>query len=288
VAILGPTRTGSAVAVARELPTLEIPMISVGSTGDWRSAAGVFNAWTFRTTRVDTYLIEPLLRFVRDSLKLSRVALFSTSDDDWSKSLAPVYRATLDTLGMQLVADESQKTGELDRGAQLQRIRSARPQALIINVIATDAPTIADQARRVGVTSQLIGTGGFTNPSTWSLAAAGVLDGVVVAENYDASGGRPAVKNFQQLYRERHEGEAPPYAAYAWDAILLVADACRRADPCSDRAKLRDAIASTRSLEAVLGVMTFTGPGDAEKEPLILEIQSGSYRLRQAAHADRP
>src|SRR5712664_3989388 len=71
-AILGPTRTGETVAVAKLLPNLQIPMMSVGSTGDWKSAGGEFNDWTFRSTRVDTYLIEPLLKTARDQFQVKR------------------------------------------------------------------------------------------------------------------------------------------------------------------------------------------------------------------------
>jgi branched-chain amino acid transport system substrate-binding protein len=283
--VLGPTRTGATVAAARLLPELRIPMISVGSTGDWRAASGAeFNAYTFRTTRTDARLILPLLAFARDSLKVHRVALFSTVDDDWSRSLVPLYLHQADSLGIVVTDTLTQKTGDLDRTPQLTRVRRSAPDALIINTLSTDAPTIATQARRLGITGQLLGTAGFSNPQTWKLADPGALEGAILAENYYAASARPAVRAFVNAYRAKFGADAPPYAAYAWDAMMLLADACRRVGgECRDREALRTALGATANFEAVLGTLTYHDAGDAEKAPVILDIRGGQY-VQRGAH----
>ncbi|HEY0016926.1 MAG TPA: ABC transporter substrate-binding protein [Longimicrobium sp.] len=276
--IVGPTRTGTAVAVARVLPSLRIPMMSVGATGDWRAAAGEFNEWTFRSTRVDTYLIPPLLRTARDSLGVRTVAIVSTGDDDWSRSTLAVYRQTLRELGMRLVAEETQMTGDADRSAQLTRIRAAAPDALVINTLASDAPTIADQARRMGIRARFLGTAGFTTPQTWKLAGPGVLDGTLVADNYDPGSARPIVGEFIRRYRARFQADPPPYAAYAFDGLLLMAEAARRAPDPADRRAVRDALGTIRDFEAVLGRVSYRGRGDADKPAVVRQIQGSGVR----------
>lgn len=276
--IVGPTRTGTAVAVARVLPSLRIPMMAVGATGDWRAAAGEFNEWTFRSTRVDTYLIPPLLRTARDSLGVRTVAIISTGDDDWSRSTLTVYRQTLRELGMRLVAEETQMTGDADRSAQLTRIRAAAPDALVINTLSTDAPSIADQARRLGIRARFLGTAGFTTAQTWRLAGPGVLDGTLVADNYDPDSPRPIVREFIRRYGARFGDDPPPYAAYAFDGLLLMAEAARRAPDPADRRAVRDALGAIRDFEAVLGRVSYPGRGDAEKKALVRQIQGGGFR----------
>lgn len=277
-ALLGPTRTGTAVAVARVLPSLRIPMLSVGATGDWRAAAGEFNEWTFRSTRVDTYLIPPLLQTARDTLGVRTVAIVSTGDDDWSRSTLTVYRQALRELGMRLVAEETQMTGDADRSAQLTRIRAAAPDALVINTLAGDAPTIAAQARRLGIRAAFLGTAGFTTPQTWGLAGPGVLDGTLVADNYDPGSTRPIVREFVRRYRARFRADPPPYAAYAFDGLLLMAEAARRAPDPADRRAVRDALGGIRDFEAVLGRVSYPGRGDAAKPAVVLQIQGTGFR----------
>jgi branched-chain amino acid transport system substrate-binding protein len=206
------------------------------------------------------------------------VAAIFTSDDDWSASVMRVYERVIGELGMQLVAKESQRTGETDRSPQLTNIKRASPNALIINVLATDAPTIASQARRMGIRARFLGTAGFTNPQTWSLADPGALEGTLVAENYYSGSERPAVREFMERYRQAFGSEPAPYAAYAYDGLRLLMNAYGRAGGCNRQA-IRDALASTRDFEGVLGVLTYNGSGDARKTPVILEIREGQLSL---------
>lgn len=278
-AILGPTRTGSTVAVSKVLPELQIVAMSVGSTGDWKSAVGEFNEWTFRSTRVDTHLIGPLLTTAKERLGVQRVAIIYTADDDWSVSVLDVYEREIERLGLELVAKESQMTGDTDRSAQLTKIAAEDPDALIINTLSSDAPTIADAARQRGIRARFLGTAGFTNPDTWSLAGEGVLNGTLVAENFYPGDSRPVVRQFVDRYRERFGKEPPPYAAYAYDGLLLVAEACRLSQDPRNRQQVRDSLSSLSNFEGLLGVLTYKGSGDAVKEPVILEIGEEGYSL---------
>lgn len=279
LAIVGPTRTGETVAVAGLLPQLEIPMMSVGSTGDWRSAAGEFNAWTFRSTRVDTYLVAPLLTAARDRFGVRTVGIISTSNDDYAVSVLPVYKAAIRDLGLSLVAETTQLTGDTDRAAQLTAIRAKAPDALIINTLSSDAPSIAAQARKLGVKSRFIGTAGFSNPQTWTLANPGELDGTLTADNFFSGSTGPAVADFVRRYRAKYGAEPAAYAAYAYDGLRIVADAIRRAGPGATRSSVRAALASTTNFEGVLGRLTYKGSGDAEKPAVLLQIEQGRYQL---------
>ncbi|HEX8396273.1 MAG TPA: ABC transporter substrate-binding protein [Pyrinomonadaceae bacterium] len=277
-AILGPTRTGETVAIAKLLPQLQLVMMSIGSTGDWKSAGGEFNEWTFRSTRVDTPLILPLLRAARDKFNVKRVAIMTTANDDSAKSLLPVYQEAIQNLGLEMVATESQMAGDTDRSAQLSKIKAANPDALILNT-PTDAPAIADQARQAGIQARFIGTSGFANPAMWKAARdVNVLNGTLLAENFFAGSERPAVKDFVERYKKKFGGDAPPpYSAYGYDGAMLVFDAIKRAQNPRDRKAIRDALGSTSNFDGVLGTLTYKDRGDAEKQPIILSIEKGQY-----------
>lgn len=283
LAILGPTRTGSSVAVSRIVSTLKIPMVSVGSTGDWAGASGQeFNEWTFRSTRVDTQLVRPLLRAMRDRFGVHTLAAIYTANDDWSASVMKVYEQAVQELGLELVAKESQMTGDADRSAQLTKILETHPDALIINAIATDAPTIASQARRVGITARFLGTAGFTNPDTWRLADSGALEGTVLADNFYPESPRPAVQRFVAEYRRRFSAPSPAYAAYAFDGLNLLARAFSDAANPKTRETIRFAFGRITAFEGVLGVLSYHGRGDADKTPILLQISGSQYtRLGQ-------
>lgn len=282
VAIIGPTRTGEAVAVSKIVPDLKVAMMSVGSTGDWKSAAGQdFNDWTFRSTRVDTDLVRPLLKTARDLFGIKRVAAIYTANDDWSVSVMRVYEANITALGMSLTLKESQMGGDADRSAQLTKIKATNPDGLIVNTLSSDAPSIADQARRVGIRARFIGTAGFSNPSTWKLAQPGVLEGALVAENFYTDSPRPAVKAFVQKYKSQFGAEPPPYAGYAYDGLMILAHAVRNAANPADRSSVRASLGSVTHFDGVLGDITYHGKGDAAKVSVILQITGAQYKLVQ-------
>jgi len=265
VAIIGPTRTGETVAVAKLLPNLQIPMMSVGSTGDWKSAGGEFNDWTFRSTRVDTNLIEPLMLEARDRFNIKRIAILYTANDDYSISVQPVYERA------------SQMTGDADRSAQLTKIMAENPDGLILNTLSSDAPTIADQARRLGFKGRFIGTAGFSNPATWNLAGPNVLEGTLTADNFFPGSEKTSVREFMARYKKKFGADPPAYAAYAYDGVMLVAEAIKNASS-NDRKSVREALGSISNFDGVLGTLTYHGKGDAEKTPIILQITNGTYQ----------
>lgn len=281
VAIVGPTRTGCTVAVARLLPLLKLPMMSVGSTGDWPAAEGRFNDWTFRSTRVDSYLVGPLLAAARDRFGIKTIGIIYTANDDWSASVLKVYTRVAHDLGIPVTSVKGQMTGDIDRSVQLTDILTTKPDGLVINTLASDAPLIAAEARRLGFTGRFIGTAGFTNPQTWNLADPGVLEGTLLADNFFAGSSRPAVQRFVAQYRKAYSAEPPAYAAYAYDGLLLVAEAARRAHDPHDRAQLRNELAGIAGFDGALGKLTYHGSGDAQKEPLVLMISHGRYSLIQ-------
>ncbi len=279
--ILGPTRTGCAIAISKILPDLKVAMISVGSTGDWESAfGGPFNEWTFRSTRTDTFLIGPLIAAANKKFGIRRLAVISTGNDDWSVSVRKLYLKSAAEQQIDIVADVMQSTGDTDRSAQLSKIRAATPDAVIVNTNPNDAAGIAAQARRMGIRARFIGTAGFSSPAIWRLAPDGALDGTLVGENFYLGSTRTVVRDFVKAFQAKYNVEPPPYSAYAFDGMLIAMDAIRRSGHPKNRDEVRQAIAATKSLEGVLGSITYAdGRGDARKPALVLEIRSGGYRL---------
>lgn len=276
LAIVGGTRTNVAQEIAKLTPASKIAFVSVGSTGVWQ---GEFPEGVYRSTRTDKSLVRPLLSFARDSLKAKRIAIVSASDDAWSASLTPIYTSESADLGMSLVAAVSENKGELDASAKLQRVVASRPDVVVINLPATLALPIANRLSKLGLANVLfLGTAAFSTPATWKLSDSTVLDRVVLAEQYFPASPRAATVAFAKAYRAKYGEDAPPYAAYAYDGLQLLAAACGRLPSCT-RETLMAEIGRTTDFNGVLGQLTYRGPGDAVKPIYVLRIRSGSYRL---------
>ena len=286
LAIVGATRTNVAQEIAKFTPAQGVPFISVGSTGVWQ---GDFPAGVYRSTRTDKQLVGPLLRFAHDSLGVRKIALISATDDAWSASLIPLYDAEAARLGISISVVVSENKGELDASAKLQRVVADRPDAVVINLPAPLALPIANRLTKLGLAKQLLlGTAAFSTPATWQLADSGVLSRVVLAENYYPSSLRPATRAFADAYRKKYHEEAPPYAAYAYDGLRLLASACARLKPACARAGLMNEFGRTQGYEGVLGTLSYSGSGDAVKPIYVLRIEGRGYRLAAQLGGNAP
>ena len=63
----------------------------------------------------------------------------------------------------------------------------------------------------------------------------------------------------------------------AYDAYLIAVDAIKRANSVEPQ-KIRDAIATTKDLEAVTGKTTLDKNGDAEKAAVIKVVKEGTFK----------
>lgn len=66
--------------------------------------------------------------------------------------------------------------------------------------------------------------------------------------------------SYYQTYKEAYKADASPFGANTYDALMIVADAIKRAGS-TDKAKVRDAIEQTQGLVGLNGTF-FMSPAD--------------------------
>jgi len=282
VCILGPTTTDEATTAANLLTQLPqpLPMLSIGSSGQWLPNGGQFNEWTFRSTRVDTVIVPDLLRAAQKKYKVHRAVMIYHQDNEWSMSVKPVYENACRELGIDLVAEEAASKGASDWSAQLTKVKGLNPDLIIVNCMAGPAPKVVAQARDMGIKTPCIGTAGFTNPQTWTTAGT-ALDGVLVGDIFDPEADTQEVKDFVAAYKAKYKQTPPAYAAYAYAGYTLFVRATRSAKDPTDRKQLRDSLGALKDIPTVLGTVSYSGKGDITQHPVISEIKGGAYHRLQ-------
>ena len=89
----------------------------------------------------------------------------------------------------------------------------------------------------------------------------------------DLEADRPVVREFVDAYRKAYgNNQIATFSAYAYDAVLLVDDAIRRAGS-TDRKAVAAALGSTKGYQGVTGEYSYDGKGDNVKPvPYIMEL----------------
>ncbi len=111
-----------------------------------------------------------------------------------------------------------------------------------------------------------MGGNGFNTPLIISLTKAS-SEGTIFGGAYDCTNPDPVNQAFVSDYQAKY-GDAPDqFAAQAYSALKIVADALHRAGS-SDPKALRDALAATKDLPTPLGAFAFDANRNASRKPM--------------------
>ena len=247
-----------------------VPQLTPSSTAAAISQQG--NPWIFRVALPDTVLGMDLARFVGSDLKLKRVGFLSVNDD-FGKGGYEAFVAEATKLGLEISAAETYGRGDKDFTAQLTKIKSTNPEALVQWSRYAEAALISQQARQPGYSIPMLGSDAHAAPKFLELAGSSA-EGSYYVGHWSITAGWSESKTFVERYRARYGREPDQYSAQGYTSAELLVDALKRA-PSADRAALRDALAGTKGLKTAMGTMQFNEQGDLVYPTFMVRIVNG-------------
>jgi branched-chain amino acid transport system substrate-binding protein len=288
-AIIGPTLTGTGMAVKKIIHDGRIPTVmTVG--GDpvimGGEKLGPFD-WVFKSPQRSSVAVKRLYLYLKDK-GITKIALLTASDGfgkdgaGWLKKLAPEF-------GLTIVAEEAFGPTDTDMTAQLTRVKNAAPQALVVWTIGPAGAIVSKNKAQLGIDLPLFQCHGLPDPKYIELAGK-ASEGdrmpatkLMVADALpDSDPQKPVIQEFIRLYTEvyGYHKQFPinTHSGYAWDAILIVAEAMKKVGTDADA--LRSAIEQTRDYVGVSGVYHLT-PEDHNgldvDSMVIVQVKDGRF-----------
>ncbi len=283
LAIIGPSRTGTSLAVAPLAERYRVPLISC--------AAGIkivepVKPYVFKVAQSDRLAVKKIYQYLK-AKGLTKVALltvsngFGQSGREELKRLAPRY-------GIEIVADELFGPKDTDMKPQLIRIRRTGAQVVICWGTNPGPAIVARNMRELGMPQKLIMSHGVASKRFIELAGkaaegiilpAGKL--IVAHELPDNDPQKPLLLSYIERYKARYGKEPSSFGGHAYDAFLLLKEALARAG--ADRAKIREALENIKGLKGIHGVFNMSPQdhnGLSEREAFVLvEIRGGNFHL---------
>lgn len=233
--------------------------------------------WTFRNIYDDTFQGYSLAHYVHDKLKLSSVGVFY-DNDDYGIGLKNAFIAEAETLGVDIVGQESFERDTVDFTPQLVKIASAKPDAIMIGGLYTQAAQIAAQARRMGITAPLLGADGLHSIDLIKIGG-DATEGMLITVPFLMELGDDRTKAFVAAYQAKYHDDPDSWAALTYDAVGTILTAIERAG--TDRRAVRDAVAAMNSPETgyrgVTGVSYFDANGDTQKPVHVATVRNGAF-----------
>jgi branched-chain amino acid transport system substrate-binding protein len=274
VAILGPTLSTEMQVVGPEADLNGVPIMGTSTT-----AAGIpqIGEYVFRNSIPESLAIPASVKAAVDKYGVKKVAILYGNDDVFTKSGYDTMKQTATDLGLEILTEETFQKGQSDYKAQLTKIKSLNPDLILASALYNEGAVIMDQARKMGIDVPFVGGNGFNSPQVIDIAG-DAADGLIVATPWFGGKDDQKVQEFVKKYTEKY-GKAPDqFAAQAYDALYVMAEALKNAGE-ADRDKLRDALAEIQGFQGILGEMSFDADGDIVMDPTVLVIKDGKFQI---------
>jgi branched-chain amino acid transport system substrate-binding protein len=290
IALIGPTRTDSGMAIKPYVEEKGIPTVmTIG--GDPVIAGGKFGSfrWTFKTPQRTSVAVKKVYGYLKKQ-GIKKVAIIHATDGfgrdgmNWLNELAPEF-------GMEIVALESFDVNDADMTTQLTKIKASGAEAVICWTIGPAGAKVARNFKQLGFTVPLIQCHGQPDPKYIELAGE-ASEGTImpstrlmVAEQLpDNDPQKPVVLEFIRLYKDvyHYDKQYPinTHSGYAWDALMLLAQAMRKAG--TDREAIRAELEKIDGYVGVSGIFRLTPEdhnGLGTDSLVIVKIEKGSWKL---------
>jgi len=271
VAVLGEAASSRTIAGARVAQKYGVPLITPSSTNVQVTAIG---DKIFRVCFIDSFQSTVLARYVRENLKLTKVAVLYDQTQAYSKGLATELAAEVKKRGGEIVSLQAYSGGDQDFSAQLTTIRESKPEILFIPGYYTEGANIAIQARKLGLDVPLLGADGWSSPQLGVIGGAAV-EGATYSDHYANDEARPEVQAFVARFQaEYNQPPADVLAALGYDAARVLFQAMTRAGSTNGDAVAK-ALAATRDFHGVTGVLTMDAQRNPTKSAVIVQIRNG-------------
>ncbi len=287
--VFGPTLSNSAQTGDPLAQGSKIVVFGTSNTADGITSIGDY---VFRNSVTEADVLPETLKMAVRKSGVKKVAVLYGNDDVFTKSGYDNFRKALDDLKIPVTTTETYAKGDVDFKAQLTKIKSTNPDAIVLSALLAEGAPIMVQARQLGLNVPVIGGNGMNSTKVFELAK-GASDGLYVGSPWSASNDTPENTKFIKAYAARFGSDPDQFAAQAYDAMYIVTEALKSTkltgNLAADRAALRDALPAVKHVGAT-GAFAFRramakdgkpAGYDAQQTPIVSVTKDGKFVIER-------
>ena len=274
--ILGTYGSSLAMAAGNIVKEAKVPAIGTSCTNPQVTAN---NDYYFRACFIDPFQGTVMANYAfKQGAK--KVAIVQEVSNDYSVGLAKFFVEAFQKLTNDknsIIDVANYQTGDKDFTAVLTNLKAKNPDAVFAPGNFTESALLIKQARQLGMKVPFMGGDTWETQEFIDVGGKDV-EGCVLSTAFDREkASTEEAKKFLKAYTDEYKGEPSALSALGYDSYLIAIDAIKRAGG-TDSKKIRDAIATTKDLEAVTGKTTLDKNGDAIKAAVIKVVKDGKFK----------
>ena len=284
VAIIGSVNSSVTLAAMEVSEDAGIPMVTPISSGAAITGSG--NQYIVRGQANDLLQAGAVVEYAI-AKGYQKIGLMY-QNDDYGGGARDVILDVMKQNNMTLAADEGFEASAADVTPQLQNVKAAGCDCLIMYCMYAPGATIANQAAQLGMGDlPLLGGGGLTNAKLYELGGENVV-GVVNSQTFLA--GADAVNEFSAKFIENFQAKyndtADSNNAMAYDSTYILAEGLKYSleqynDLSGDH--IMEGMKAIKDMPLATGTITIDETGDSIRDKILMVelCEGGTYKLAE-------
>lgn len=273
VAIIGPTLSGEMFAVGPIANQSGVPVMGTSTTAEGVTDIGDY---IFRNALPESLAIPNAVKKAKEKFNLKKVAVMYSNNNDWAVSGFKTFEKSLKDNGIETLTVETFADKDTDYSAQLTKIATMKPDAIMLACLYQEAALIAKKARELGINVPIVGNNGINSPQ-YIKSAGKASDNSVVASPWFPGKEDATVKKFVAAFKTKYNKEPDQFAAQAYDALKIMVLALEKSGSNTDRKKLRDSLATIKDFPGVTGKFAFDAKRNPSMDVTVLVVKDGQF-----------
>lgn len=272
VAIIGPTTSANVDASTPNTTAAGVPLVTPSGTKDSLTvnADGTAKEFIFRASFQDSFQGQVMAQFATDNLSAKKVVLYYDASSDYAKGIAENFKSTYKG---EIVAEENFQAGDKDFQAALTNLKGKDFEAIIMPGYYTETGLITKQAREMGLTQPILGPDGFADTKFVETAGSQNTNGVYYVSGYSTKVAlSDKAETFVAAYKAKYGEEPNQFAALAYDAVNMVAQAAAGSSNSKDIAAN---LAKLTDFDGVTGQISVDAQHNPIKSAVMVGLKEG-------------
>lgn len=282
VAGIGQSDTTFVMAGAPLFQEKGVPFVTSGATHpklpEW------VGDYMFMTPFGDDDQSYAIADYAYDKLGARKVVVWTDNSMDFTKALSAFFTERFTEKGGEVIGTDSFMMGDTDFSAQIARLAAVdpKPDAVFVSAIPSEAGVSVKQIREQGITMPIVSGDGFDTELVTTVPGPELATDVYFSTHTYRADDRPEVAKFIEDYKAEY-GREPEnaFAPLGYDAMMLVADAIKRANS-AEPADIQKALKETRGFKGVTGEISYTRASMVPPKPVsIISVKQGNYKVEE-------
>ncbi|MBF0377389.1 MAG: ABC transporter substrate-binding protein [Desulfamplus sp.] len=282
LAIIGPSTTPTTLAIVNFVEKAKVPLISCAAGIEITSP---IKPWVFKTAQSDLLAVAAIYKTMqaRNIKKIGIITVANAFGESGKKQLIGQAK----DFGITVVQQESFGPNDTDTTAQLTKIKSASPDAIVCWGTNPGPAVVAKNVKQLKIDIPLYQSHGVASPKFIELAgdaANGIIlptGKILVTKLLDASDVQKKIlEKYEADYKAKFNINVSGFGGYSYDAMVMLANAIKGSG--GDKEKIRTALEATKKYMGVTGEFNFSATDHNGLTPdafVMVEIKDGTWKL---------